>query len=72
MTHRELQLLREKVGLNQTQMAKRLRTPYRTYVNWERGDRPIPGICEVAVELLLRNDERVMQAIREKVARGAG
>jgi hypothetical protein len=49
-------------------MAKRLRTPYRTYVNWERGDRPIPGICEVAVELLLWKDATFMRAITEKIA----
>ena len=62
---------RKKLGMNRAEMAKRLLTPYRTYVNWERGERRVPGICEVAVELLLRHDEIVMQAIMEKI-RGRG
>ena len=72
MTSRELGLYRKKLGLNQTEMAKQLQTPYRTYVNWERGDRPIPGVCEVAVGLLLWKDITVMRAIEEKIARTVG
>ena len=66
----ELRILREKLGMNQTEMAKRLRTPYRTYVDWERGARRIPGVCETAVELLLRHDAMVMRAITEQVSGG--
>lgn len=58
--------------MNQAELAKRLRTPYRTYVNWERGERPIPGVCETAIELLLRFDRMRMQAITEVVARTVG
>ena len=53
--------------MSKADMAKRLRTPYRTYVNWERGERPISGLAEVAVELLLKHDRMVMEAIKAKV-----
>jgi DNA-binding transcriptional regulator YiaG len=64
----ELKAARRELGMNRAELAKRLRTPYRSYVNWERGDRPIPGVCETAIELLLRHDRLVMQAIKEKLS----
>jgi DNA-binding transcriptional regulator YiaG len=68
MTPLELKTARKKIGLNQTQMAKQLRTPRNTYLNWERGRRPVTGTCETAMELLLWRDALVMQAITEKIA----
>jgi DNA-binding transcriptional regulator YiaG len=68
MSHDELRVSRKKLGLNQTEMAQRLLTPFRTYYDWERGGRRIPGVCKVAVELLVKKDQWVMQAITEKIA----
>ncbi|GFO67909.1 hypothetical protein GMLC_14880 [Geomonas limicola] len=70
MTPEQLKASRRQLGLNQAEMAQQLRTPYRTYQDWERGTRRIPGVCEVAVELLVKKDRWVMQAITAKLARG--
>lgn len=58
---------RRTLGLNQTEMARRLQTPYRTYQDWERGSRRIPGVCIVAVELLLERDRRFMDEMKVRV-----
>lgn len=71
MTPEQLKTSRRELGLNKREMAKALRTPYRSYVDWERGDRRIPGVCEVAVELLVKKDRWVMQAITAKLAKDA-
>jgi len=68
MTPAGLKAARRILGLNRAEMAQQLRTPYRTYVPWERGTARIPGVCEVAVELLVQKDRWVMQAITEKLA----
>ena len=69
MTPSELKAARRELGLNQSDLAKRLRTSRSGYVKWERGERPITGLLETAIELLLAHDRRVMQAITEKIAR---
>lgn len=69
MTTAELRAARKELGLNQTELAKRLRTPRSAYVKWERGERRIPGICDTAIELLLRLDRMRMQAIKELCSR---
>jgi len=69
MTISELKSARIKMGLNKSEMAKQLRTPYRTYQDWESGERRIPGVCEVAVELLLIKDKWLTQKIIEKASR---
>jgi DNA-binding transcriptional regulator YiaG len=53
MNSSDLKEARRKLGLNMTKMAALLRTPYRTYQDWEAGRRRIPGICAVAIKLLL-------------------
>ena len=68
MTAVNLETARLALGMNKAEMASRLRTPYRTYQDWEAGRRRIPGICQIAVELLLEKDARVMQAIDEKIS----
>jgi DNA-binding XRE family transcriptional regulator len=68
MTQGQLKAARKELGMNQGDLAKRLRTSRSGYVKWERGERPIPGICETAIELLLRIDRMQMQAIKEKIA----
>jgi amphi-Trp domain-containing protein len=54
MTPEELKNARVSLGLNMKEMSQLLATPYRTYQDWELGNRRIPGICEVAVFCLLR------------------
>jgi len=72
MTKEELKAARCELGLNQTEMSKQLHTSRRTYLNWEHGNRRIPGVCEVAVELLVKKDRWVMQAITAKLAKQLG
>ena len=58
--------------MNRVEMAKRLRTPCRAYDKWERGERRIPGSCETAIELLLKQDRAHMQSIKDKSFPGTG
>lgn len=67
MTPTQLKAARRELGLNQTEMAQQLKTPRRTYVDWERGSRRIPGVCEVAVELMLFNLRRFIAALKERL-----
>lgn len=67
MTNNELKTARLKLGLNQVEMAKTLKTPYRTYQDWESGVNPIPGVCQVAVGLLLKKDEWFMATVFDRV-----
>ena len=53
MKPQELKDARHKLGLNMKEMAGILLTPYRTYQDWELGNRRIPGICSAIVLLLL-------------------
>jgi DNA-binding transcriptional regulator YiaG len=69
MTKAELTAARKELGMNKAEMAKRLRTPYGTYNKWELGTRRVPGVCETALELLLKIDRLQMQAIKELCAR---
>ncbi|MCI5157070.1 MAG: XRE family transcriptional regulator [Candidatus Electrothrix sp. AUS1_2] len=50
MKPQELKKKRLEFGLTQKQLAGRLKTPYVTYSNWERGIRRIPGLLEVALK----------------------
>lgn len=70
MTPTELTATRRILGMNKAEMARTLRTPYRTYQDWENGARPIPGVVSVAAELLVQKDTWVMQVIVDKISRG--
>jgi len=50
MDTKELRKIRKDFGLTQSELAEYLKTPYRTYVQWERGQRRIPGLLEVALK----------------------
>ena len=52
MTPHDLKQERARLGFNITGMAKMLKTPRGTYLKWERGERRIPGILEVALDWL--------------------
>ena len=54
MDPKRLKKIREDLGLTQREMSSLLDTPFRTYQDWELGNRRIPGICEVAIDCLLR------------------
>lgn len=53
----ELKAARKLLGLPQPEMANLLKTPLRTYQGWEQGETRIPGVAEVAVELLQQRDK---------------
>ncbi len=52
MKNTELRAYRISTGFNVKQMAKMLNTPYRTYQDWELGNRKIPGIVDVVISEL--------------------
>ncbi|MCI5145599.1 MAG: XRE family transcriptional regulator [Candidatus Electrothrix sp. AR3] len=54
MDKTELKKIRLELGLSQYALAKYLKTPRTTYFNWEKGERRIPGILEVALETVKR------------------
>ena len=66
ITPAELKAARRTLGLKPGEMAKRLKTPRRTYQDWEAGKRPISGACDTAVELLLEKDARFMGRLRRQ------
>ena len=49
MDAKDLIEARQKLGLDITEMAKALKTPRGTYLKWERGERRVPGIVDVAL-----------------------
>lgn len=68
MSPAELKTARRKLGLSQQELSDLLRTPCRTYQDWEAGRRRIPGIAAVAMSLLASRDERVMADIKADIA----
>jgi DNA-binding transcriptional regulator YiaG len=53
MNGAELKKIRVELGLGQTALARLLGTPRITYVQWERGDRRIPGVLVVALRTVV-------------------
>lgn len=49
MTATELQAARQALGLSISAMAEALNTPRGSYIKWERGERRVPGIVDVAI-----------------------
>lgn len=70
MTPEQLAAARRALGMNRAEMARTLRTPYRTYQDWESGKRPIPGVVAVAMDLLVEKDRWVTRTIIEQVSQG--
>lgn len=52
MTAADLIAARQALGLSITAMAELLKTPRGSYIKWERGERRVPGIVEVAIKSL--------------------
>ena len=57
MTLQELKEKRQKLGLTQAELARQLNTPFRTYQDWELGNRRIPGILTIALKWVESNHE---------------
>lgn len=55
MDAKDLIEARLKLGLDITEMAKALNTPRGTYLKWERGERRVPGIVEVALRAVVQD-----------------
>lgn len=72
MTPQDLKAARRELGMNRTEMATQLRISRSGYVKLERGERPTSGLAEVAVELLLKHDRMVMEAITTKLGKDLG
>ncbi len=70
MKPKELKKAREKLGLSIKEMSELLETPYRTYQDWELGNRRIPGICEVAISCLLRCKSAMKARRKNKIKNG--
>ena len=66
ITPEQLKAAQRTLGLKPGEMAKRLKTPRRTYQDWIAGKRPISGACDTAVELLLEKDARFMGRLRRQ------
>lgn len=67
MTADEMNEARRKMGVSKADLARLLRTPYPTVRDWCRGERPIPGVAEVAVGLLVEREAAVMGRIVERI-----
>lgn len=48
MTAEDLRAFRTRLGLSRAELARRLRTPYRTLEDWEAGRAKPPGCLEAA------------------------
>ena len=58
MTAADLIAHRQSIGLSITAMAEALATPRGTYIKWERGERRVPGIVEVAIKYLSQENHK--------------
>lgn len=68
MTGDDLRNARKALGeLSAAEMARQLKTPLRTYQDWESGENRIPGIAEVAVDLLMQKDNWVMNGVFSRI-----
>ncbi len=65
MEGKDLRKIRGKLGLSIKEMSELLDTPYRTYQDWELGNRRIPGICQVAIRCLM-TCKKALKIMRKK------
>jgi len=65
MTPIELKTVRISWGYSQGELARLLKTPLRTYQDWESGKGRIPGIMLTTLGLLKERDERITARILE-------
>lgn len=65
----EIEKGRRALQVSMADLARMLRTPYRTVQAWCTGERPYPGVAAAAVELLIEKDRRVMTTIKERIGK---
>jgi DNA-binding transcriptional regulator YiaG len=53
MNPEEFKELRQKTGLNQTQLSKEWGVTDRTVRRWEAGDVPIPSVAEYCLKMMV-------------------
>ncbi len=58
--------LRKRVGMTQTQFAKRFGFPVATLRHWERGDRKPRGAALVLLNVIARNPRIVLDALKPR------
>jgi transcriptional regulator with XRE-family HTH domain len=58
MTGKRFKQIRTRLGLTQTRLAELLGVWANTVAVWERGEKPIPGPVELAMQLLLEKTEK--------------
>ena len=54
MTSQELKKLRKDAGLTMADASRLFKTPYRTWQNWENGERRVPPMAGVILELYIK------------------
>ena len=52
MTNSELKAARKRLNLTAKKMAEELKTPQRTYQNWELGRTKVPGVVFAAISFM--------------------
>lgn len=70
MTPEELKAIRMKFGATLKEMSELLSTPYRTYQDWEHGNRRIPGVCQEAVNCFLKRKGGVKRRLKKLRRKG--
>jgi putative transcriptional regulator len=59
----DVSLIRRRIGMTQTQFARRFGFPVATIRHWERGERKPQGSALVLLNLIARNSQAVLQAL---------
>jgi DNA-binding transcriptional regulator YiaG len=67
MTPKDMERVREQLGLTRAQLAEALGVSRRAVVYWEGGERPITRVVELAVGMLLQQHRQ--QPPRKRTAR---
>jgi len=70
MTPEELKHIRLKLGVTLKEMSELLSTPYRTYQDWEHGNRRIPGVCKEAMCCFLKRKGEIKKRLKELRRKG--
>ena len=71
MSPKELQKIREDLGMTQKALSEALNTPLRTLQDWEYGKRRIPGILEIALACLKKRGGKIRKGKAPVVKKAA-
>ena len=67
MTAIDLKTIRCAMDISAAEMARAMKTPLRTYQDWEAGVNRIPGVAEVAATLLIERMNWSMGEITKSI-----